>query len=111
MVAGQYRHCPRPRAAHGDDHAAGAGDHVGAADLPQVTADHPGAGAQADQPRRPRPARGCGLRVRQRQVAGDLRRAVRGLGPLPGQRRVRRVQLRDHPAGDEPLVGAQDAAR
>ena len=52
-----------------------------------------------------------GLRVRQRQEPGDLRRAVGRLGPLPGQRQVRRVELRHHPAADEPQVRAQRAAR
>ena len=35
----------------------------------------------------------------EREVAVDLRRAVGRLGALAGQRRVRRGQLRDHPAG------------
>ena len=50
VVAGQHRHRPRPGAADGHDHPAGAADHVGAAHGAQVGADQPGAGAQADQP-------------------------------------------------------------
>ena len=71
----------------------------------------PGAGAQADQPGRAHPPRGGGLRISQRQVPGDLRRAVGRLGPLPGQRRIRRRQRGDHPPGQEPQVGPQRAAR
>ena len=37
--------------------------------------------------------------------------AVGRLGPLAGQRRISRIQLRHRPAGDEPLVRAQRAAR
>jgi hypothetical protein len=51
VVAGQHRHGARAGAAHGHEHAAGPARDVGAAHLAQVTADQPGAGAQADQPR------------------------------------------------------------
>ena len=111
MVAGQHRHHPGPGAADLHDHPAGPADHVGAAHRAQAGADQPGAGAQADQPGRPHPPRQRGLRVGQRQVPGDLRRAVGRLGVFPRQRRIRRGQLRDHPAGDEPQVRAQRAAR
>ena len=55
----------------------------------------PAPAPEADQPRGPHPPRGCGLRGGEREVAVDLRRGIRRLGPLAGQRRVRRVQLRD----------------
>src|SRR5439155_25826687 len=41
----------------------------------QVTADQPGAGAQADQPSRAHPPPRRGLGVRQREITADLRRA------------------------------------
>ena len=66
VVAGQHRHGPRAGAAHGHDHAAGPARDVGAAHLAQVAADQPGAGAQADQPRRPHPPLRRGLGVRER---------------------------------------------
>ena len=62
-------------------------------------------------PARPHPPGQRGLRVGQREIAGDLRRAVRLLGSLPRQRHVRRIQLRHRPAADEPQVGAQCPAR
>ena len=111
MVAGQDRNRPRAPPGNLHDHAAGAAQHVAAAHRAQVSADQPGAGAQADQPGRPHPPLRGGLRVRQRQEAADLRGAVGGLGPLPGQRHISRVQLRHHPAADEPLVGPQRPAR
>ena len=75
-----------------------------------------GAVSPAPAPRQTSPAARIrrasgGLRVSQRQVAGDLGRAVGSLGPLPGQRRIGRGQRRDHPPGQEPQVGAQRAAR
>ena len=57
---------PSARAAHGHDHAAGPARHVAAAHVAQVAADQPGAGAQADQPRRPHPPLRRGLGVRKR---------------------------------------------
>ena len=111
MVAGQYRHRPRPGAADGHDHPAGPADHVGAAHGAQVGADQPGAGAQADQPGGPHPPRWGGLGVRQGEIPGDLRRAIGLLGMFPRQRHIRRIQLRHHPAADEPQVGAQRPPR
>ena len=111
VVAGKHRHCPRAGAAHGHEHAAGAAADVGAARIAQIRADQPGAGAQANQPGSAHlPPRG-GLDVRQREIPGDLRRAVGRLGPLPGQRQVCRIQLRHHPAADEPQVRAQRPPR
>jgi hypothetical protein len=66
MVAGQDRHGARAGAAHDHEYAAGPARHVGAAHLAQVGADQPGAGAQADQPRRPHPPLRGGLGVRER---------------------------------------------
>ena len=111
VVAGQHRHCPRAGAAHGHDHAAGPARDIGAAHLAQVAADQPGAGPEADQPGRPHPPLAGGLRVRQCQEPGDLRRAAGLPGPLPGQRQVRRIELGHHPAPGEPQVRAQRAAR
>ena len=111
VVAGQHRHRPRPGAADIDDHPAGPADDIGAAHRPQVRAGQAGAGAQADQPGRAHPPRQRRLRISQRQVPGDLGRAVRGLGPFPGQRRVRRGQRGHHFPGQEPQVGPQRAAR
>ena len=110
VAAGQHRHDPGPGAADGD-HDPPDRQITPVPRTAQVGADQPGAGAQADQPGGPHPARQRGLRVRQRQVPGDLRRAGRLLGPLPGQRHIRRGQLRDHPPGDEPQAGAQRAPR
>ena len=107
VIAIQHRHGARSRAADGHEHAAGPAHDVAAAHIAQVAADQPGAGAQADQPGRPHPPLSRGLGIRQRQEPGDLRRAVRCLGPLPGQRQVRRIQLRHDPAADEPQVRAQ----
>ena len=111
MVAGQHRHGSWPAAADGHDHAAGAGADVGAADRPQVGADQPGAGAQADQPGGAHPPRGGRLRGGEGEIAVDLRRGIRGLGVLAGQRHVRRGQRRDNPAGQEPQVRAQRPPR
>ena len=111
MVAGQHRHRARPRAADGDHDPAGPAGDIGAAHIAQVAADHPVARAQADQARRPHPPLGRGLGVRQREEPGDFRRAVRRLGPIPGQRHIGRIQLRHDTAAGEPLVGAQRAAR
>jgi hypothetical protein len=83
-----------------------AGD-VAAADVPQVGADQAGAGAQADQPCRARLPRRRRLRRGQRQEAADLRSGIRGLGPLPRQRRILRVQGRDDGPAEEPQVRAQ----
>ena len=63
-----------------------------------------------DQPTGPHPPRQGGLRVRQRQIAGDLRGTIGGLAPLPGQRRVRGSQRGNDTAGQKPQVGAQRAA-
>ena len=90
--------------AHRDHHPGGPARHVGAAHVPQVTADQASAGPEADQARRAHPPPGRGLRVRQRQEAADLLRAVGLLGPLPGQRQVRGIQLRHDLAADEPQV-------
>jgi hypothetical protein len=60
-------------------------------------ADQPGAGAQADQPRRAHPPLRDGLGAGQRQEAADLRRAVRLFRTFPGQRRIQRIQLRHDP--------------
>ncbi len=112
MVAGQHRHgARRAAAAHLNDHAARPLDDVAAAGLPQVGADQPGPGAEADQAGRPGPPRWRGLGGGQGQVAGDLRRAVRGLGALAGQRRIGWVQVRYHRPGDEPQVRAQGPPR
>jgi hypothetical protein len=97
--------------ADGHEHAARAAVHVAAPHLAQVTADQPGARAQADQARRAHPPLCGGLGIRQREEAADLHRAVRPLGPLPGQRHVMRIQLRHDTPADEPLIGAQRAAR
>src|ERR1035438_9009049 len=51
-----------------------AGLHVGAGPLRRVAADQPGAGPEADQPRRPHPPLPGGLRVRQGEVPADLPR-------------------------------------
>ena len=112
VVAGQHRHRPGPpAAAHVCDDAAGAAGDVGAADRPQVGADQPGAGAQADQPGRPHPPRRRGLRGGEREVAVDLRRCIRGLGVLAGQRRVRRGQRGNDRPGQEPQVRAKRPPR
>ena len=111
VVTGKDRHRPRAGAAHGHDHAAGPARHVGAAHVAQVAADQPGAGAQADQPRRPHPPLAGGLGIGERQIPVDLRRAIRCLGPLPRQRKIRRIELRHHPAADEPQVRAQRPPR
>jgi Rhodopirellula transposase DDE domain len=73
------------------------------------SSDYPA--AQADQPGRAHPPLRRGLRPRQRQEPGDLRRAVRGLGPFPRQRRVGRVKMRHHAAADEPQVRPQRPPR
>jgi hypothetical protein len=111
VVAGQHRHSTRPGAAHGDHDPAGPARHVPAAHVAQIRPDQPGAGAQADQPRRPHPPSHRGLRVRQRQETGDFRRAVRLFGPFPGQRHIRRIQLRHGTPADEPQVRAQRPPR
>jgi hypothetical protein len=112
VVAGQHRHGPRrPPAADGRDDAARPADDVGAARVAQVGADQPGARPEAGQPGRPRPPRRRGLGAGQRQVAGDLARRVRLLGPLTGQRHIGRVQVRHHLPGDEPQAGAQRPPR
>jgi hypothetical protein len=107
VVAGQHRHHPRPAAADFDQDAAGAADDVGAAHGAQVGADQPGARAQADQPGGAHPPRRRRLRIGQGEVAADLGGGIRGLRALAGQRRVRRIELRDHPAGDIPQVRPQ----
>ena len=111
VVAGQHGHGPRRTAAHPDDHAARALQNVGAAGVAQVGADQSRPGAQADQRRCARPPGRRRLGVGQREVAGDLARRVRLLGPLAGQRRISGVQVRHHLAGDEPQVGAQRPPR
>ena len=99
VVAGQHRHRAAARAPDLHDHAAGTAGHVGAAHVAQVTADQPGARAQADKPGRAHPPLLRGLGVRQREEPGDLRRAVGLLGALAGQRRVRRVKAAGRPGG------------
>ena len=111
LVAGQDRHRAGARAPDLHQHAARPAGHVGAADIAQVTADQPGTRPQADEPGRAHPPLRRRLGVRQREEPGDLRRAVRLLGALPGQRQVRRIQLRDDPAADEPQVRAQRPPR
>jgi hypothetical protein len=111
VVAGQRRHRPRPGAGDGDHDPAGPARDVGAAHVPQIRADQPGAGPEADQPGRARPPLAGGLGIGQREVPADLRGGIRRLGPLPRQRQVRRVELRDHPAADEPQVRAQRPPR
>ena len=111
VVAGQHRHHAGAAAPDLDHDAARAAQDVAAAHVAQASADQPGAGSQADQPRGAHPPLRGGLGAGQREEAVDLRRAVGRLGPLPGQRHIRRIQLRDRAAGDEPLVGAQRAAR
>jgi len=96
---------------HVHDDPAGVAGHVAAADAAQVRPGQASAGAQADQPGRAHPPRHRGLRVSQREIAVDLRRAVRRLGPLAGQRRIRRGQCRDHLPGQEPQVGPQRPPR
>jgi hypothetical protein len=93
------------------DHAAGLAGDVGAAHVAQVTADQPGTRPQADEPGRAHPPSHRGLGVGKREEPGDLRRTVGLLRPLPWQRQVRRVELRDDPPADEPQVRAQRAAR
>jgi hypothetical protein len=66
VVAGKDRYRARAGAADGHDQAAGAARDVGAADLAQVGADQPGAGAQADQPGRPHLPLAGGLGVGER---------------------------------------------
>ena len=108
VVAGQYRHGPRAAAAADRDHdPAGPARHVAAAHLAQVTADRPSAGAQGDQPGRPHPPFRGRLGVREREEPADLRRAVRRLRPVPGQRQISRIQPRHHPAADKPQVRPQ----
>jgi hypothetical protein len=111
MIAGQHRDRPRPGAAHGDHDPAGPARHVGAARVAQVAADQPGAGAEADQPGRAQPPLPGRLGVRQRQEPADLRRAIGLFRAFPRQRQVRGIELRHHPAADEPQVRAQRAAR
>jgi hypothetical protein len=84
---------------------------VVAARLAQVSADQAGARAKADQARRAHPPLDRGLGVRQGQEAADLRGRAGRLGPLAGQRRISRIHLRHRPAGGQPLVRAQRAAR
>jgi hypothetical protein len=111
VVAGKHRHAARrAAAADGHDDPAGAGADVGAAHVPQVGADQPRACAQAHQRAGPVTPRLGGLRIRQCQEPGDLGGRVRGPGPLAGQRLIRRVQVRDDLARDEPQVGAQGTA-
>ena len=111
VVAGQHRHHTGAPSADLDEHAAGAVGHVGAAHVAQVAADQPGPGAQADQGRRPHLPLAGGLGIGEREIPVDLRRAIQRLGPLPGQRHVGRIQLRYHPAADEPQVSAQRPPR
>jgi hypothetical protein len=111
VVAGQDRHRAGTPAGDLHDDAARAAQDVAAAHIAQVGADQPGAGAQAHQPGRPHPPGRRRLRAGQGEVAVDLRRAVRLLGPLPRQRHAGRIQVRHHAAGDEPLVGAQRPPR
>jgi hypothetical protein len=110
VVAAQHRHSPRPAPADLHHDAAGPADDVAAADQAQVGPDQPGARPEADQACGAHPPRRGRLRVGQRQVAVDLGRAIGRLGPLAGQRRVRRAQLRHHRAGEEPQVRAQRPA-
>ena len=111
VVADQDRHHPRPVPAHLHYDPAGPADDVAATHVPQVRADQPSPGAQADQPARAHPPRQRRLRVRERQVTRDLRGTVRGLAPFPGQRRIHGSQRRGDPAGQEPQVGPQRPAR
>jgi hypothetical protein len=111
VVAGQHRHCPRrAAAADGHDDTVAAPADVSTANVAQVGADQPGAGAEADQRGGAHPPRRRGLGIGERQVAADLGGIIGSLGPLAGQRRVRRVQVRHHPPRDEPQVRAQRAA-
>ena len=112
VVAGQHRHGPRPGAADGHDDPAGPAARCRC----RARARRSARISPAPAPRQTSPAARIrratrGLRVGQRQVPGDLRRAVGRLGPLAGQRRIRRGQLRHHPAGDEPQVRAQRPPR
>jgi hypothetical protein len=111
LVAGQHRHRPRPGPARHHQDTAGAADDVGAADVAQVGADQPGTRPEADQGGRAHPPPCRGLRVRQGEITVDLRGTVGTLGPLAGQRRVRRRQRRDHAPGQEPQIGAQRPPR
>ena len=87
VVAGQHRHRPRPGAAHLPRSRRRTGRSTS---LPR-TSRRSARISPAPAPRQTSPAarirraRG-GLGVGQREVAGDLRRAVRRLGPLAGQR-------------------------
>ncbi len=72
--------------------------------------DQPGARPEADQGGGACPPCRRRLGAGQRQEPGDLRRLVRGLGAPAGQRRVRRAQLGDYLAGEEPQVRAQRPA-
>ena len=83
VVAGQHRHGARPGAADGDHDPAGPARDVTSARVAQVAADQPGAGAQADQARRPHPPLRSGLGVRKPEIPRDLRRAVWLLWPAP----------------------------
>jgi hypothetical protein len=88
LVAGQHRHRPGAQAPDLDDDPAGPARDVSAARVAKVAADQPGTCPEADQPGRAHPPLQRGLGIRQRQEAGDLRRAVWLLGPLPRQRQV-----------------------
>ena len=111
LVARDDGNRPCTRAPDCHDHAAGPAADVGAPDVAQVAADQPGAGPQADQRRHPHPPRCRGLRIGQRQVAGDLRRAVRLFRAFPRQWQVRRVELRDDTPADKPQVRPQRPPR
>ncbi len=80
---------------------------MSAAYLPQVGADQPGARPEADQGGRAHPPRQRRLGGGQGEVAVDLGTAIRCLGPLAGQRRIRRAQLRNDGPGQEPQVRPQ----
>ena len=84
VIPAEHRYGTRTVAADPDYDTSGPARHVAAAHVAQVAADQPGASAQADQPGRPHPAFRCGLCVREREEAVDLRQAVRRLRPLPG---------------------------
>ena len=112
VVAGQHRHRARPGAAHGD-HDTPPDRH--ATSVPRTSRRSPRI-SPAPAPRQTSPA----ARIR-RPVVGWASASARYppisaglygcLGPFPGQRQVRRIQVRHHPAADEPQVGAQRPPR
>ena len=112
VVAGQHRHRPRPGAARTATITPPDRQVTSVPCTSRRSARiSPAPAPRQISPARPHPPLRGGLGVRQGEIPGDLRRAVGRLGPLPGQRHVLRIQLRHHPAADEPQVRPQRPPR